>query len=73
MLNVIALYLLFLYLISKAVNNTNDNLIISILIIVVICLAGGFWYYCAEMLALSGINVLGFLALTAFPIFLGIE
>lgn len=73
MLNVIALYLFCLYLISKALKNTRDYLITGILMVVIVCLAGGFLYYCAFMLALSAINFLGFFSLTLFPIYLGLK
>lgn len=73
MLNVIAIYVVCLYLISLAFTRTKDNLIIGILAIFLVCLFFGFFYYCAVFLALTGMNVLGFCALTIFPVYLGFK
>lgn len=71
MLNIIAIYVICLYLISLAAMRTDDGLISGILFIVGFCLAVGFLYYSAVILSLSAINTLGFLVLTVFPLYLG--
>lgn len=73
MLNLIAIYIVCLYVISLAIKRTEDNLVINTLLIVIVCLMGGFFYYCAVFLALGSINSIGYIALTLFPVYLGLK